>query len=193
MIYFDALTQADCEQIRGWRNDDISGARTPYLLTGAQQGDFYRNVVSDRDSKHRYWAIRGHEDINEKRIAAIAAATRSPSTVWESPDRCIGIAGLTDIEWENGRAEIALMIDPDKRGKGHGKTSLDELYMWGFERMRLHTLYGNVYACNPSFVFWERMIMYGEMIHREVPYGKWWAGKWWATMYFQMSLEQWER
>ena len=190
MIYFDALTQADCEQIRGWRNDDISGARTPYLLTGAQQGDLYRDVVCDRDSKHRYWAIVQTEHVDEPekqqgffRIGAIEYDHRS----------LVGIAGLTDIEWENGRAEIALMIDPDKRGKEHGKTALDELYMWGFDRMRLHTLYGNVYACNPSFAFWEKMIMYGEMIRREIPYGKWWAGKWWTTMYFQMSLEQWER
>ena len=41
-----ALTLEDCEQVRKWRNEDISAYRTPYLLGDIMQADFYKNVVS---------------------------------------------------------------------------------------------------------------------------------------------------
>ena len=180
MIYFDALTQADCEQIRKWRNEDIAGARTPYLLTEAQQADFYRDVVSNRDSGHRYWAVKYHCEDSE----------HSDTT------KCLhmcGIAGLTNIEWENGRAEIALMIGTPYRKQGHGAEALHELFKQGFDRMRLHTIYGNVYGCNASFDFWTNQINKYGMYRASIPFGKWWDGKWYGTRYFQLDSGKWEK
>ncbi len=165
MIYFDALTRADCETIRKWRNADISGARTPYLLTELQQERFYEDVVSNRDSHHRYWAVKLRE------------------AGWK--DELIGIAGLTDIEWENGRAEIALMIGPDYRRHGYGGDALDLLFDWGHNKMRLPTLYGNVYACNPDYNFWLKQIKIYRMFSVEITSGKWWDGALWNMLYFQ--------
>lgn len=162
MIYFDALTQADCEQIRKWRNLDIAGARTPYMLTELMQADFYRNDVSNRDSRNRWCAIR------------------TEAFMW---DGLIGIAGLTNIEQENGRGEIALMISPDLRGKGYGKCVFEKLKAWAFG-MRLHTIYANVYTCNNYAAFWDKL---GAEIRYVLPETKWHGEQWHATIYYQWS------
>jgi len=155
MIYLDALTEHDCEQIRQWRNGDISAARTPYLLTDLMQKDFYKNVVSNRVSPHRYWAVLdsalhevtqfGDDTPQYKDISLNGVKERG---------RLLGIAGLTNIEWENGRAEIALMIAPSERGKGYGLEAFERIKLWGFARMRLHTIYACVYGNNPALVAW---------------------------------------
>jgi len=183
MIYFDALTRADCEQIRQWRNADISGARTPYLLTELQQERFYEDIVSNRDSHNRYWAVCEMR-VPEKSLYITLV---HDETVPMKTRHILGIAGLTDIEWENGRAEIALMIGPDYRGKGHGADALDLLIHWGHNKMRLPTLYGNVYACNPDYEFWLKQIKAYKMFSTEITSGKWWDGVLWNTLYFQIE------
>ena len=176
MIYLDALTQSDCEQVRKWRNEDISGARTPYLLTELQQEAFYRDIVSNANSGHRYWAVCASD------------------IVYEQPgDNLVGIAGLTNIEWENGRAEIALMIGSDFRGKGYGREALHEMLEQGFERMRLMSIYGNVYECNKSINFWYNAIPAYNMIIRHIPKGKFWGGEYSDMLFFQADRYEWDR
>ena len=179
MIYLDALTQADCEQVRKWRNEDISGARTPYLLTELQQANFYRDIVSNPDSGHRYWAVRLPSEYPEG----------DPRYISE----LVGIAGLTNIEWENGRAEIALMIGDEYRDQGHGKEALNEVLKWGFERMRLMSIYGNVYECNKDIEFWYKVIERYKMIIRHIPNGKFWDGKYSDMLFFQADKYEWDR
>ena len=66
----DTLTLQDVEQIRIWRNQDLSTWRTPYLLTEEMQKRFYYDI-NKRESKHRYWAIRDnwkvHTEIDEEK------------------------------------------------------------------------------------------------------------------------------
>jgi len=170
VIYFDALTETDCEQIRKWRNEDISAARTPFLLTEAMQRDFYRDVVSNRDSVHRYWAVRAD---------ASQVVNDMTGAKYMKLSHLAGIAGLTNIEWENGRAEVALMIGRDYRGNGYGIEAFNEIKKWAFERMRLHTIYACVYGNNPDIVDW--------WLHRDpfhatnYPAGKFWKGEFWST------------
>jgi len=161
MIYFDALTESDCEQIRKWRNRDIAGARTPFLLTEEMQRDFYFDEVSNRDSKHRFWAIR------------IESLTTH---------NLVGIAGLSNIEWENGCAEIALMISPDERRKGYGREAIELLKLWGFARMGLKVIYAQVYGCNPDVAFWEKL---DYTFLCTMPSRKLWDGKRWPIYYYQ--------
>ena len=172
MIYFDALTESDCEQIRVWRNEDISAARTPFLLTDVMQREFYNNLVGNRNSPHRYWAIRQHESLDMTRDGG-------GLTEWSE---LIGIAGLTNIEWENGRAEVALMIARDERGNGYGVDAFELVKLWGFARMGLHTIYACVYDTNPHLVQWWR----GRKPTEECSYpgGKLWNGKHYGTYHF---------
>jgi RimJ/RimL family protein N-acetyltransferase len=127
------------------------------------QRDFYFDEVSNRDSKHRYWAIRRDISVDLTTERAIL----------------LGIAGLTNIEWENGRAEVALMISPDERGKGYGSEAFELIKLWGFARMRLHTIYACVYLNNPHLVRWWRERKPTEEC--DYPGGKFWDGKYHRT------------
>ena len=126
------LTREDVELVRQWRNMDRGFLRTPYYLTEEMQQDFYDSVICDRMSAHRYYALRHDESL-------------------------IGMGGLTTIEWENGLAEISLIIDPDRRGHGLGRRAVDFILDEGFCNMRLRTIWGMVYTCGPVG-FWKRCI-----------------------------------
>lgn len=165
----DALTAPDCERARRWRNDDDVrlGLRTPYVLTEEQQADFYRDVVCDRNARHRYWAVRDDED------------------------RMVAMAGLTDIAWENGHAEISLLVGPEHRGEGVGGASVALVLREAFERMRLLTVFGEVYAHNPATLFWaEMMDAYGGG-GVTVPRRKWWGGKLHDAVVFWFTAGDW--
>jgi len=122
---------------RRWRNkpDVRPGLRTPFMLTIEQQGRFYDDVVCDRNSPHRYFTLL------RKRDATIA-----------------GLGGLTNIEWENGHAEISLILAPHFQGQGCGKEAVLLLLEEAFDRMRLETVFGEVYACNDAVDFWVGML-----------------------------------
>jgi RimJ/RimL family protein N-acetyltransferase len=103
----ETLTRDQCQQVRVWRNNEPEFLRTPYLLTEKMQDDFFDNVVNNRDSKHRYFALieleeNGYEKLNKPQYF----------------HRFIGMVGLTNIEWENGTAEISLIINPEYRRQG---------------------------------------------------------------------------
>lgn len=174
MIYFDALTESDCEQVRKWRNEDISAARTPFLLTADMQRDFYREV-SNRDSKHRYWAICEDQDVDSDIAICWPIVLKNGGKI----RNMLGIAGLTNIEWENGCAEIALMIAPDERGQGYGSEAFELIKLWGFARMRLHTIYACVYDTNPHLIRWWRERKPTEEC--SYPGGKFWDGVHYGT------------
>ena len=123
------VTKQQAEQVRIWRNLDIDAYRTSFPLTQEMQEDFYYKVICNRDSKSRFWAVI----VN---------------------DCFIGMVGLENIELENRRAEISIVIDPEVRGKGYGKKAIDLLLKEGFERMNLDNIWGESYTCNPSLPFW---------------------------------------
>lgn len=175
MIYFDALTESDCEQIRQWRNEDISAARTPFLLTDIMQSQFYHLHISDRKSPHRYWAVCEHREADNWHTICEEGGVLSFSKYRQ----LLGIAGLTDIEWENGRAEIALMIAPDVRGNGYGKQAFEQVKTWGFERMRLHSIYACVYGNNANLVQFWRNMQPTECVR--YPGGKFWDGEYYPA------------
>lgn len=178
---FDALSRVDMELIRQWRNEDISGARTPFLLTKEMQEDFYDKEICSRDSKHRYWAITGIGDVDNVHCAA--------SDSW--PRLLLGIAGLTNIEWVNARAEIALMIRSDDkfRGQGFGREALRMLFDKAFDELRLNICYGVVNGCNPYYQWWLNRVEQYKMFSFEIPLYKWWDGRYYKGLYFQKVRE----
>lgn len=138
-LKLDALDADDCERIRRWRNDALETLRTPFPLTTDQQGDFYRDIVCNRNSPHRYYALR---------LPASSGATWGP---------LVGCGGLTNIMWENGCTEISLIMDPNQRGAGHGGTSVRLLLEEAFLRLRLVTVLAECYEVNPAIGFWVKM------------------------------------
>ena len=155
-----ALTLENVEQVRLWRNKTLEAWRTPYLLTEEMQADFYHNIVCNRDANSRWWAI------------------------YDSG--FIGIAGLTDIEWENGLAQIALSIRPDYRGTGKGAEAVGMVLDNAFGNMGLATIYGECYDCNPAVEFWQKITKEYGGYYTLIPRRKRWQGQLYDALHFSI-------
>jgi len=169
-VHLDALTQEDCEQARRWRNDLRAMLRTPFMLTGEMQQAFYRDIVCNRSAPHRYWAVRdGHG----------------------SAELLIGMGGLTDLQWENGLAEISLLLGPHAPpGEGIGGAVVRLLLREGFLNMGLQTIFGECYICNPAVEFWRKMVerYHGRAV--SLPRRKRWEGQLYDAYVFTFTAEE---
>lgn len=166
LIRLDALTPTDVEQVRIWRAQTPSLFRTRVPLTPQMQHDFYLDTVSDRRSEHRYWAVRGPE--------------------------LVGQVGLVGIEWENGLAEISLVVAPDHRHLGIGARAVELVLEEAFDAMRLVTVWGECYGYNRTGVeFWTDMLKRYEGISWVWPRRKWHQGRLHDSFMFQFYADGW--
>ena len=156
---------ADVEQVRLWRNEVLEALRTPFRLTQEMQADFYANTVCNRAADSRWWSVY-------------------------DGSLFIGLAGLCNIQWENGLAEISLIIDPEKRGKGYGVQAVDAVLAEGFGNLGLDTIYGECYECNPALGFWDRMVGRRGGYTTMLPRRKRWQGKLYDSLYFAFCYEE---
>jgi RimJ/RimL family protein N-acetyltransferase len=168
----EALTLDQCQKVRLWRNEALETLRTPYPLTVSQQGTFYRDVVCDRNSPHRYWAIVRTVD--------------NPIQGVVSESDFIGMGGITNIQWENRIGEISLIIDPARRGKGEGGKAVDLLLGNAFNCLNLQTVFGECYKSNPAWGFWQKL---NNAYLTDLPKRKYFDGKYWDSLYFSIDKE----
>lgn len=178
----DVLTKDQCEMVRTWRNQCLETLRTPYPLTFEQQEQFYRDVVCNRNSPHRYWGIFGEQ---EGRVG--------PGGVREVVDGFLGCGGLTNIQWENRIAEISLILDPNCRGKGLGAAAVDLLFTEAFDRMGLKTVFGECYYTHAGVEFWLNVGDRYNGFRARLPNRKFWAGKFFDSLYFSIDVEEWRK
>lgn len=155
----------DVEKIRIWRNENLQALRTPFLLTKEMQEDFYNNIISNRTSNNRFWAIR------------------NDSAKWSF----LGMIGIVNIEWENSIGEISILIDPSERGKGIGKKSIEMLLNQGFNFLNLSNIYGECYKCNESHIFWEKICNKYNAYVTILPAKKYYNGEYYDSMYFNFN------
>jgi len=173
-----ALTLDQCQQVRIWRNDCLETLRTPYPLTEEQQEKFFRDVICNRNSLHRYFALTDDAYLKG------------------SPKHLIGMGGLIHIQWENSIAEISLILDPKMRGQGLGQKAVDLLLDQAFNSLNLKTVFGEVYLCNPAWKFWEHLANMG---HNEkgcwviLPNRKYWNGCYQNSGYFSFDADDFRR
>lgn len=167
-ITLRALTLAECETVRGWRNTDEVrvGLRTPFPLTADMQADFYKAVVCNRQSAHRYFALLDGQTF-------------------------VGMVGLIDCQWENGLAEISLIVDPARRGGGVGAAAVDAILAEAFERLRLQSVCGECYQVNVAVRFWKRIVAHYDAYGTVLPNRKFWGGVLHDSYYFSISGAQW--
>lgn len=165
-MYLTSLTKEQCEQVRIWRNDDISMLRTPFFLTKEMQETFYNNVICNRNSEHRYYAI-----------------------VTDDRKDFIGMGGLTNISLENRSAEISLIINPEYRLKGYGIKSVILLLEEGFKRINLDNIYGECYTCSQALRFWEKVILRLDAFKTVLPKRKYYDGKYFNALYFNFEKD----
>ena len=157
----EVLTRGQCQLVREWRNNELQAWRTPYMLTEKMQDNFYDDIVQDRNSKHRYFAIMGGGQF-------------------------IGMGGLTNIEWENGTAEISLIINPNYRRKRCGTEAVDLLLDEAFDRMRLYSVHGEEYACG-CIEFWSHIIDRSSAYSVKLQDRKFYNGIMYDSMWFSIK------
>lgn len=165
MIKLRDLTMEQLEIIRTTRNKDLEvngNLRTAHFLTYEMQRDFYAKVINDRDSKHRYYSI-----IEGKKF--------------------YGMCGLTNIELENRRAEISIILLEKMRNRGVGSEAVDALIKKGFQELNLDNIYGECYTCNKALGFWEKIIgKYngaGTYLHNT----KYFQGRYYGSKFFNIA------
>jgi RimJ/RimL family protein N-acetyltransferase len=171
------LTLENCEQVRQWRNECLEALRTPFPLTKEMQEQFYHNVVCDRNARARYWGV-----------------WKKPETSLNlANEKFIGMVGLENIEWENRRAEISIILNPEYRGKGYGGQAVDLLLEQGFMYLNLENIWGECYENNPSIDFWMKIT--SKHNPRQIPQWmdctKYYAGKYWDSFLFNIEKEKW--
>lgn len=178
----DTLTRGQCQLVREWRNAEPQFLRTPYMITEKMQDDFFDNVINDRDSKHRYFAII--EDVKE-------TIQTSDTHFEERMNTFIGMGGLTNIEWENGTAEISLIINPDYRRQGKGAKAVDLMLIQAFNIMRLLSVYGEVYRCG-NVAFWESIVKEYEpdSYRTDLPNRKYFNGVMFPSVWFSIARNE---
>ena len=161
------IERADLPLTVAWRNDPHArpGLRTPFPLNQDQQDAFYREVICNRASLHRYWIL-------------------------EQDGQSVGMGGLTNIQWENRIAEISLITDPSVRGKGYGAEGVRLLLREAFLSFGLLTVCGEVYCVNPATTFWDKMIERYAGESTTLPRRKWWDGTLHDAMYFTFTAER---
>ena len=127
-------TLEQCEQVRLWRNapDVLPTLRTKEPLTAEQQAAFYRDVVCNPDSNHRYYGL------------FLLGAF-------------VGLGGLTYLDRVPGEGEISLILDPEVRGSGLGAQAVQRLREEG-ARLGLKIIVGECYNVNPAQSFWVKQI-----------------------------------
>lgn len=163
-LYLDALTAEDCETVRVWRNLDRSHLRTPFPIPALMQQEFYRNVANDRHSPHRYYAVRKAPQANGGEL--------------------LGMVGLTNLSWENGTAEISLIVRPDMKRRGVGTETVRLVLVEAFLRYGLRNVFGEVYFGNDAVEFWEKLVERYDGYRTWLPCRKFWNGVSSDSLYF---------
>ena len=113
-----ALEVGDAETILRWREAMGPGLRTSRPISLPEEREWI--VSPPRNS--RWWAI----------------------VEIDSPE-LLSVIGLTNIEWENGKAEMSIM-GPDSEEM---KLGVNRLGMLAFNELRLRSIYKEVYECDP--------------------------------------------
>ena len=153
------------EKVREWRNDARETLRTPYMLTQEMQADYYRDVICNRDSRTRYWAFI--EKIGESGVM----------------DKLLGYGGIENIEWENRRGEISLLINPEFRRKGHGTEAVKIILHEAFRNLSLDHVYAEVYECG-NVEFWKQQVQLHNAETTRLPVTKFWGGTYYDSLLF---------
>lgn len=125
-----SIRPEDSELIRQWRNAQIGVLRQSREITAAEQNAYFQKVIL-------------------------------PSFQLEKPDQilfsflcseqCIGYGGLTHIDWQNSRAELSFLLEPN-RAQDHFLYQRDFehflklLYKIAFHKLQLHRLVAETYA-----------------------------------------------
>jgi len=101
----------------------------------------------------------------------------------------IGVCGLTNIDWKNKHASIAILIGSlKKQSKGLGSESLELLLNYGYNQMKLHRIVADVIEYNKtSIIFFEKFNFQLDAIFRDYLFRD---GRWWNLLSYSKILKK---
>jgi RimJ/RimL family protein N-acetyltransferase len=162
MIKLRPIELDDLEQIRKWRQGKGYMLRTESDITAHSQQQWYENVVSNRDSKIKFWAIYKKET--------------------EIYFPLLGYCSL-DFDFINGQAELGLLIGDEYQKQGYGMQVVDMLINKAFNEFRMHSVFFECYKCNPAIDFWEKVCIKYKIKGVALP-----MRKFWKNVYYSSSI-----
>jgi RimJ/RimL family protein N-acetyltransferase len=183
-MIFRTLTHDDLPKILEWRRQCPEALRTSKELTLENQEEWYAREVVNRESRSRWWGIWIEED--NKILGYEVKEDGKPSKI----QILIGYCGIENIEWENRRGEISLLIDPQYHGKGYGSEAVKGLFHKAFELINLENIYGECFYCNPSMPFWDKIIKTYPCQVSPLFNRKYWNGQYWDSLYFNFNRQE---
>lgn len=141
-----------------------------------------RQIDKISKSHHdKYWyLVDGCED---KKFWSIHAQTDL-----DPISRCIGCAGLTDIDYINRRAEFSLYIGEAHQRKGYGRLALIDLFNKGFNTLNLHLIWGETFDGNHAAKMFESIGMTKEGRRRDFYYRQ---GKYIGATLYSITRDEW--
>ena len=184
------LSLSDVEQVRLWRNDQLPMLRTSFPLTTAMQGEFYKNVICNRQSNSRFWGIW---------IRGLIKKENTSTCVWPAQiitveeDILIGMAGLENIQWENRLAEISLILNHEYNTDDFLQQGLGMILHEAFLTLNLQNIFTEVYECSHLHRF---CIESANKYHAKIailPNRKYWDGKYYDSKYINFNKEVYPR
>lgn len=130
-FYLSNIEYSDLENIKRWRNEQMSILRQWKPLTDKNQDKYWDIIANNNDSI--LFSI-----ICEK-------------------DRLIGYCGLTNIDYISSRCELSFLLDTelDSNSTEHDRTLLAVLKMlteYGFKQLNLNKIYTETYVYRESHI-----------------------------------------
>lgn len=126
----------------------ISHSLLPKMLAWRNDERIYkwcRQFEPTTEDSHYAWFDRIKSDPKIKMYAAFEDTT------------CVGICGLTDIDYINRRAEFSLYIGPEYFGHGLGELSLRTLINHAFNVLNLNCIWGETFDGNQALKTFKKL------------------------------------
>lgn len=132
-LRLEPLTQDHLPLLLEWRRGIRPTLRTKHLLSLEEERRWLKSLQIPSPPVH-YFALEN------------------------STGDVFAFTGLVNIDYSNKRAEVALLIGPDHRGKGSGKRAIELLREEAFTHLGLLVLWGECYTENQvGLKFWEAL------------------------------------
>ena len=166
-LYLDTPTPADLLRVIEWRKTCPEALRTPREITPPEQERFYAEYIAHPKSPHRYYAVV------EQMVAPLSVGGTLKGDLLR---RFAALVSLENISWENGHAEIGLIVDPTRNGQGIGREAVRLALDVAFNRLRLDSVWLECYLCGHP-TFWLRILTTYHGTSVLWPRRKFWQGE----------------
>ncbi|OIJ19444.1 GNAT family N-acetyltransferase [Anaerobacillus alkalidiazotrophicus] len=104
-------------------------------------------------------------------------------------EELVGWIHLSNIVQEHGRAEIGILMSPDYRGHGYGKSAMKQMIEMGFNQLRLNKIYLTTRGINERAIALYKKL--GFILEGSLRQHSFIDGKYVDTIFMGLLLQDW--